>query len=44
MEVACRSSGGDQCRFLVGNPEIMAHVYQRITEGVGYEDALDELA
>ncbi|MEY4609456.1 MAG: hypothetical protein RL625_1673 [Gemmatimonadota bacterium] len=43
MEVACRSSGGDQCRFLVGNPEIMAHVYQRITEGAGYQAALDEL-
>ena len=44
MEVSCRSSGATDCRFLVGNPEVMAHVYQRITEGVGYEDALDELA
>lgn len=43
MEVTCRSSGADRCRFLVGNPEIMAHVYQRITEGIGYQDALDEL-
>ena len=44
MEVTCRSSGASGCRFLVGNPEVMAHVYQRITEGVGYQDALDELA
>lgn len=43
MEVECRSSGGDRCRFLVGNPEVMAHLYRRIIEGVGYRDALTEL-
>lgn len=44
MEVTCRSSGADRCRFLVGNPEVMAHVYQRITQGIGYQTALDEIA
>ena len=43
MEVECRSNGAERCRFILGNPEVMAHVYQRLTEGVGYEAALKEL-
>ncbi len=43
MEVECRSSGGTRCRFLLGSPEVLGHVYQRLTEGVGYEAALAEI-
>jgi predicted hydrocarbon binding protein len=44
QEVECRSAGADRCRFLIASPEVVAHVYQRLTEGVGYQDALKELA
>lgn len=43
MEVECRSNGADRCRFLLGSPEVLGHLYQRLTEGVGYEAALAEL-
>lgn len=43
MEVECRSNGGARCRWLLGSPEVLAHVYKRLTEGVGYEAALGEL-
>lgn len=43
MEVECRSNGGDRCRFLLGSPEVLGHVYKRLTEGVGYSAALTEL-
>lgn len=43
MEVECRSSGASRCRFLVGSPQVLAHVYQKLTEGVGYESALAQL-
>ncbi len=44
MEVECRSHSGERCRFLLASPEVIAHVYQRLTEGVAYTDALCELA
>jgi predicted hydrocarbon binding protein len=44
LEVECRSSGAARCRFLLASPAVIAHVYQRLTEGVGYIDALAELA
>jgi len=44
MEVECRSNGAERCRFLITSPEVVTHVYQRLTEGVGYQDALKELA
>jgi hypothetical protein len=43
MEVECRSNGAARCRFLLGSPEVLGHVYQRLTTGVGYEAALAEL-
>jgi predicted hydrocarbon binding protein len=43
LEVECRSNGADRCRFLLSSPEVVGHVYQRLTEGVGYEAALGEL-
>jgi len=39
MEVECRSRGDHHCRFLVGAPETLAAVYERMSEGVGYLDA-----
>jgi predicted hydrocarbon binding protein len=44
LEVECRSNGAARCRFLLASPAVIAHVYQRLTEGVGYQDALKELA
>ncbi len=43
MEVECRSSGSTSCRFILGSPEVIGHVYQRLTEGIGYEHALKDL-
>ncbi len=43
MEVECRSNGAARCRFLLGSPDVLGHVYKRLTEGVGYEAALREL-
>lgn len=44
IEVECRSHGAERCRFLLTSAEVVAHVYQRLTEGVAYQDALQELA
>ncbi len=44
LEVECRSALGARCRFLLASPDVIAHVYKRITDGVGYADALKELA
>lgn len=44
QEVECRSAGAERCRFLITSPDVVAHVYQRLTEGVGYRDALKQLA
>jgi predicted hydrocarbon binding protein len=44
LEVECRSMGAPRCRFLLANPEIIAHVYQAISAGKSYTDALKELA
>lgn len=44
LEVECRSAVSERCRFLLASPEVIGHVYQRITEGVAYDAALRELA
>lgn len=44
LEVECRSAGAPRCRFVLGSADVIGHVYQRLTEGVGYEGALKELA
>lgn len=43
FEVECRSSGAERCRFLLGSPETLHHVYNRMVEGVGYEEAVREV-
>ncbi|HEY3285532.1 MAG TPA: V4R domain-containing protein [Gemmatimonadaceae bacterium] len=42
-EVECRSNGAPRCRFLLGSAEVIGQVYQRMSEGVGYEEAVQEL-
>lgn len=39
MEVECRSRGDDMCRFLVGSPEILVAVYERMSGGLSYLEA-----
>lgn len=40
FEVECRSTGASRCRFLLGSPETLQHVYGRMVEGQAYEEAL----
>jgi predicted hydrocarbon binding protein len=44
MEVECRSMGAPRCRWLVGTGEVMQHVYDRMGEGVPYDEALSSRA
>lgn len=41
LEVECRSMGHQRCRFLLGNAEVMEHVYGELSRGVGYEEAVE---
>jgi predicted hydrocarbon binding protein len=41
LEVECRSMGHARCRFLLGNAEVMDHVYGELSRGVGYEAAVE---
>jgi predicted hydrocarbon binding protein len=43
LEVECRSMGGDRCRFLIGNAEVMEHVYHELERGVEYGEAVAAL-
>ena len=40
MEVECRSMGSPRCRFLIGSGEKMQQVYDAMSTGLTYEDAL----
>jgi predicted hydrocarbon binding protein len=40
MEVECRSRGERRCRFLAGAPETLSILYDRMAEGMGYQEAL----
>jgi hypothetical protein len=44
LEVECRSSGSQRCRFLVGSAEVMGHLYDRMAAGISYADAAAEIA
>lgn len=39
MEVECRTRGDEQCRFLVGSPDMLATVYERMSEGLSFTEA-----
>lgn len=40
MEVECRSKGDERCRFLTAHPDVLQQVYEQMTQGKGYEEAL----
>ncbi|HUX32663.1 MAG TPA: 4-vinyl reductase [Gemmatimonadaceae bacterium] len=40
MEVECRSMGAPRCRFLLGNADALHRVYDEMSRGAGYEDAV----
>jgi predicted hydrocarbon binding protein len=40
MEVECRSTGADRCRFLLGSAEVMQAVYDGMSQGLGYDEAV----
>jgi predicted hydrocarbon binding protein len=44
LEVECRSAGSPRCRWLVGSPEVLGHVYEQMTAGQSYGAAIDALA
>lgn len=41
MEVECRCRGDARCRFLLGSPEMLTYVYERMAAGMPYEKALE---
>lgn len=40
LEVECRSRNDGRCRFLSATPERLQHVYEQMTQGMGYQEAL----
>ena len=44
MEVECRSVGNERCRFLLGSTEVMQAVYDGMSQGQGYDAAVEAAA
>lgn len=44
MEVECRSAGGERCRFLLGSTDVLQRVYEEMSQGAGYEAAVEGAA
>jgi uncharacterized protein len=40
MEVECRSTGAERCRFLLGSTEVMQAVYEGMSQGQPYDEAV----
>ena len=40
MEVECGSRGEERCRFLIGSPDVLTYVYERMSSGLSYQQAL----
>jgi len=40
MEVECRSAGAARCRFLLGSPDTLGALYDAMSEGRSYEEAV----
>ena len=40
MEVECRSRGDSICRFLSASPTTLQEVYEKMTAGMSYAEAL----
>ena len=43
LEVECRSTGAGRCRFLLGAPEVMEHVYDALGSGQSYDEAVENV-
>jgi hypothetical protein len=43
MEADCRAAGGERCEFLVGSPAALDAVYQEMTSGGTFRDAIAQL-
>jgi predicted hydrocarbon binding protein len=43
LEVECRSTGDDRCRFMFGSPEALNALYSRVASGSDVNAALSEL-
>jgi predicted hydrocarbon binding protein len=44
LEVECRSAGASRCRFLIGNAEVMSHIYDGMGVGTTVEQAVEDVA
>ena len=40
MELECRSNGGQKCRFVIGAPDNLSTLYERLALGMRLEDAV----
>lgn len=40
LEVECRSAGSARCRFLVANPEFLEQVFDEMSNGARYDEAI----
>lgn len=40
MEVECSSRGESRCRFLVGSPDVLTFLYERMSAGMTYQQAV----
>ncbi len=40
LEVECRSTGAERCRFLLGSADVMRYVYDEMENGRSYTDAV----
>jgi predicted hydrocarbon binding protein len=40
LEVECRSSGADRCRFLLGSTDVMDRVFDRLAQGADVAEAV----
>lgn len=40
MEVECRSKGDGHCRWLVGSPETLTALYEKMSQGTSYQQVL----
>ena len=44
MEVECRGAGDTDCRFLLGSPEALDELYEGLSRGTSYHDAIAALS
>ncbi len=42
MEVECLCRGDARCRFLLGSPDMLTYIYERMSAGMSYEQAMKQ--